>query len=323
MLVCWIVFGIAVLLLSGIAVMLWKTVPIAKKVYFSQLVRETPEKWGRVCSAPDNPEQLAMWNAGCAWAEENRTHMRPVHIQNGQLRLAGEYYDFGAERCVIILPGRCESLCYSYYFAPPYVKAGCNVLVIDTRAHGQSDGMYNTLGRLESEDLLLWMDFAQQTLGNRQICLHAVCVGSNTALLAAISSRHPEALFAIICEGCYVSFRETFRRHMLYIHKPTFPVLDLCMWMIRHYAGTNVRRIAPIRLVRRLQLPILYLFGKQDAFSVPSMSRRLFQATKTPHKQIVWFAKGTHSYLRLANTAQYDQSVLAFLQAQTRSKEVS
>ena len=109
MLVCWIVFGIAVLLLSGIAVMLWKTVPIAKKVYFSQLVRETPEKWGRVCSAPDNPEQLAMWNAGCAWAEENRTHMRPVHIQNGQLRLAGEYYDFGAERCVIILPGRCES----------------------------------------------------------------------------------------------------------------------------------------------------------------------------------------------------------------------
>ena len=60
MLVCWIVFGIAVLLLSGIAVMLWKTVPIAKKVYFSQLVRETPEKWGRVCSAPDNPEQLAM-----------------------------------------------------------------------------------------------------------------------------------------------------------------------------------------------------------------------------------------------------------------------
>ena len=36
--------------------------------------------------------------------------------------LIGEYFDFGKDRCVIILPGRCESLMYSYYFAPPYEK---------------------------------------------------------------------------------------------------------------------------------------------------------------------------------------------------------
>lgn len=311
----YVILALCLLVLGGLCAMLCITVPIAKRVYFNQLVRETPEKWGRVCSAPGHPEQQPMWDAGLRFGEENRAQCREVSVMQADgARLFGEFYDFGADRCVIILPGRCESLCYSYYFAPPYKAAGYNVLVVDSRAHGKSDGKYNTLGRLESEDVILWMNFLRTEYHQTLFVLHAVCVGCNTALLAAVRRDCPKELAGIVAEGCYVSFRETFRRHMLYIHKPPFPVLDLCMWNIRRYAGTNVSKIAPIRLVRRLEIPILYLFGKQDAFSVPPMSRKLYAATKTPHKELVWFENGSHSHLRLHNTAQYDAAVTAFLQ---------
>ena len=53
--ILWIVFGIiAALALGGFAAMLVFTVPLSKKVYNDNLVRTSPEKWGRVCSAPDN-----------------------------------------------------------------------------------------------------------------------------------------------------------------------------------------------------------------------------------------------------------------------------
>ena len=63
---------IGVLLLGGLIFMFIYTYPISKKVYTTQLVRTEPEKWGRVCSAPENEEQLRMWETGIKWAEENR-----------------------------------------------------------------------------------------------------------------------------------------------------------------------------------------------------------------------------------------------------------
>ena len=109
MLVFWIVFSVVlVLVLGGIVSMLVVTLPIGRKVYQSQLVRTSPDKWGRVCSAPDDEEQLQMWNAGIEWAEPRKQYVREVSIVNEGLTLWGEYFDFGHDRCVIILPGRCE-----------------------------------------------------------------------------------------------------------------------------------------------------------------------------------------------------------------------
>ena len=125
--VVWIiVIALVVLALGGLIAMLVITAPIAKNVYHTQLVRTSPDKWLRVCSAPDNEEQLAMWNAGVEWANANKDAMKEVSIEHDGLKLYGEFYDFGSDKCVLISPGRCECLIYSYYFASPYKEAGMN-----------------------------------------------------------------------------------------------------------------------------------------------------------------------------------------------------
>lgn len=306
---------LAVLVLGGVAAMLVYTLPIAKKVYRTQLVRTSPEKWGRVCSDTTNEEQVAMWNAGIAWAKPHQHRMREVHIVNEGLNLYGEYYDFGSDKCVIILPGRCESLVYSYFFAAPYEKAGFNILVIDTRCHGKSDGIYNTIGVMERFDVLAWAAYAHDKLNNSQIYIHGICIGTSAGLFALTDPGCPDYMKGLITEGCYISFRETFKRHMIADKRPLFPVLDLVMLLINRHTGTNVYRDKPIRAMKRVkpQLRMLFLYGKQDIFSIPEKTKKLYAACTSQDKKLVWFDKGGHSHLRINNIEKYDQAIVDFL----------
>lgn len=311
----WIILPIlAALLLGGLVFMLIYTYPISKRVYEQQLVRTSQEKWGRSCSCPENEEQMQMWNEGVAWMEENRHCMTQLQIENDGLKLFGEYFDFGADRCVIILPGRCESLMYSYYFAPPYQKAGFNVLVVDTRCHGWSDGKYNTIGVKESGDMLAWAALAHETLHNREIYFHGICIGTSSGLFALQADRCPEYLKGLVTEGCYVSFAETFKRHMMDLKRPVFPVLQLAMLHIYRHTGTNVYKDKPITAIKKIRpdCRVLFLYGEKDIFSIPEKSRQLFAACVARDKKLVWFDKGGHSHLRINNQEKYDQAIIDF-----------
>lgn len=309
----WIIAVVAFLVISGTAVMLAKTLPISKRVYHQTLVRTEPEKWGHNCSAPEHPEQIAMWNEGCRWAEQHKSHIRELHTENDGLKLYGQYFDFGSEQCVIILPGRCECHKYSYYFAEPYRALGFNVLVIDSRCHGASDGKYCTIGVKESEDLRVWVKLLTDKLNIRSVWLHSICVGSSTGLLLMAKKDCPKEIGGIVMEGCFTTFRETFKQHMIFDRRPLFPVLDLVMWQIHRHTGTNVLRHSPLRCLRKIEKPVLFLNGKEDVFSLPKKSQWLFEQSASKKKQLVWFEHGSHSHLRLNNVKQYDNSIAEFI----------
>ncbi len=308
----------AALVISGIIFMLIFTYPLSKRVYVSQLVRTDKEKWSRVCSAPENEEQKAMWDQGILWANAHSNIKQDVHIQNDGFNLYGEYYDFGKNRCIIILPGRCESLVYSYYFAPPYEAAGFNVLVIDTRCHGKSDGTYNTIGVKESSDVLAWAKYANQTLFNDEIYFHGICIGTASAIFALSNKDCPDFVKGLVTEGCFVSFRETFKRHMIADKRPLFPVLDLVMLHINRHTKTNVYTQKPIRAIKHIKKDarVLFLYGEKDIFSIPKKSQKLFNACAAQDKKLVWFKKGGHSHLRINNTELYDKQIIDFFKEQ-------
>lgn len=308
-----VILIILFLIVSGLVAMLVITYPISKNVYKEQLVKTSPDKWMRVCSAPDNEEQLEMWNIGLEWGEKNKDSVEEVHIENDSLNLYGEYYDFGSNKCVIVLPGRCECLQYSYYFAKPYQESNMNVLVIDSRCHGKSDGKYSTIGVGEARDLKAWMRFMEKEKGIKSFWLHGICIGSAAALLAVTSDDCTKNIGGIVLEGCFINFRESFKQHMVEKKKPIFPVLDLVMMHIRRHTKTDVMKSSPIKVIDKIHYPILFLFGKKDIFSLPEKSKILFEKCSSDKKKIVWFDKGGHSHLRINNTEKYDNAIKEFI----------
>ena len=306
----WII--LAALAVSGILMWPVTLIVASKCVYNSVLRRTEPEKWGRAPSAPEDPESMEMDALGMAWAESHRDAMKEVHVTRDGVNLYGEYYDFGHKRAVMILSGRTESLRYGYYFAIPYAEAGWNILVVDPRAHGKSDGEFNTVGFEESKDDIVWVKHLRDCHGVRQVVFHGICIGAAGGMLALTSEDCPDTVCGMVTEGMFPNFGESMKNHLIERKKPVktfFPFID--MWM-KHYTGHSMR-VGPLNVIHKLQVPLLMLHSREDAYSTPVYAQRLFDTAGTREKRLVWFAHGRHSMLRITDTELYDRSVTEFV----------
>lgn len=306
----WLYFGLG-LLGFGVFSYFGLTFMISIFIYRSLFVRTDKEKWGRHVSWKD-PELEEMFAHGEDWGREYDQYRKSLSIQSEGLKLVAEYFDFGFKRAVIIIPGRSESGTYSYYFAEPYRKSGFNVLAVDNRCHGLSDGKYNTLGVKEHKDILNWVRYLHDNEGVEQIIAHGICIGSATAIIALTREECPEYFQGMICEGTYTTFANVFRRQLIKRKKPTWPHTPEVMWLASIHGGKSAMRLSPINIIDKVKCPMLFLYSKVDTYATPKESMQLFDKVTAP-KRLVWFDKGEHSHIRINNTEQYDAAIEAFL----------
>ena len=304
----WIVLIVLALLV------LIPTLLISTVIYTVLFVRTGKEKFGRTCSFPDDPEYVRMFNIGLEWGKQYEAYKRPVEIDSDGFHLVGEYFDFGGTSAVLIVAGRTECLLYSYYFAEPFRKAGRNVLVIDNRSHGLSEGRVSSLGHKEYRDLLAWSRLLHDELGNETVLFHGVCIGASAALFALTSPDCPAYLEGMIADGMYYNFYKSFENHMKADrpHTVRFPVMQVVMLWIRLFSGADVVFDGPFKRIKSLNKPILFLYSQEDTYSTPDQAEYLYAHCHAP-KKLVWFDHGAHSRIRINDTEGYDAVVGEFL----------
>ena len=281
--------------------------------YTQTLKRRSQEHWGRETPTNLTPQAREMYDIGLRWGEENEGYKKDVHIQRSGCNLYGEYYDFGSDKCAMILSGRTEGLRYGYYFAIPYAKCGYNILVVDARAHGLSDGEYNTVGFEESLDDIEWVKFLQREYGIRSVVFHGICIGAAGGMYVLTGENCPDCIDGIVTEGMFANFAESVKNHMIEQKRPTLFMIGLIdMWM-KKYTGHSMR-VGPINVIEKLDKPLLMLHSKEDIYSTPEYAQKLYDLAGTENKQLVWFEKGRHSMLRITDTERYDNAIVAFLE---------
>lgn len=306
----WIVGALGFLLLSGVVM----TMIIAWIIYATLLRRNKPGKWDRGISFPEDEEYCRMHDIGIAWGEKYKDRIREVAIESDGLRLVGEYFDFGGNSAALIIAGRTECLLYSYFFAEPFRRAGRNVLVIDNRAHGLSEGKVSCLGYREYRDILGWCRLLHDELHNERVFLHGICIGSSTALFALTAPDCPDYIEGMSCEGMYTSFYRSFDRHMDLDRpeKKKFPVVQEVMLWIRLCSHANVVTDGPYKRIEKLRKPILMLHSREDPYSTPDQAEYLYAHCTAP-KKLVWFPHGAHSRIRINDMQNYDDAITGFL----------
>ncbi len=309
----WVFIGVGIFLLASLLFGLWITFETARRVYLHTLSTKMGESWGRVCSAPDNPEQMQMWNDGIAYMKQFEDKKEEVSIINDGLKLCGEFFDFGAKKTALFLCGRCECAFYAYYYAQPYIESGLNVLFIDPRAHGLSEGKLSTAGIKEGQDGVAWMKFLKEKKGQEKVVIHTLCVGGTAGLIAATSDFGHEMVEKIVCDGLFINFLDSYRRHYVDLGHKTFPVYYQIWFWFKLYTGVSVKLSDPYKYVQQLSIPILFIHTKNDKFSVPENLDKLYNVCSSKEKKIAWFDVGSHSHIRNHATKEYDQSIKDFL----------
>lgn len=312
----WIYLIIALLIFVVIPVFIMLfVVPIP--IFDALFARKSKEKWSRNApSDTSNEEMVRMWDIALDFQTSYHKNKEDVHLltEDG-FNLYGEYYDFGGDKTVIIMPGRPETLVYSLFYAESYRKANVNVMVFDPRAHGLSDGKYHGCGYMEKYDIFAACQWLMQSKGIKKMILHGICVGSSACAMAASDPDRPSNIIGLVTDGAYSTFYDTLWIRIRRNAKINpFTCISYFRRRIKTLYGYDIKKDGPLYRFPHLTLPVLMMASKEDIYSLPVKTQQLYDALPSSiEKKLVWFPKGAHSHLRIVNPSLYDASIAEFV----------
>lgn len=156
--------------------------------------------------------------------------------------------------------------------------AGRNVLLINQRCHGGSEGKTITFGILERKDVLGWINYANHRFGSVPILLSGVSMGAATVLMVA-GMELPNNVRGVIADCPYDApsniIKKVLGQDMGMPVKVVYPLIRLGGML---YGKFNLGADSPVEAVKRAQIPILLIHGDDDRFVPHPMSCNIHAA---------------------------------------------
>ena len=192
--------------------------------------------------------------------------------------------------------------------------SGFTLVLIDQRAHGDSDGKYITYGVRERLDVKSWCGYLERRYSGLPIVLYGISMGASTVLMAS-SSRLPECVCGIIADCGYTSPEDICVKVLKErFHLPKFPVYYLCRLLVRMFAGFDLGRAKVSDALRENRLPVLFVHGKEDAFVPYDMSIDNMKSCSACESFLFSSETAGHGLSYLEDTDGYNKAVEDFLE---------
>jgi len=191
-------------------------------------------------------------------------------------------------------------------------QMGQNVLLIDERAHGKSQGRSITFGIKERQDLLCWIEYAMNRFGSDiKILLYGVSMGGATVLMASELDL-PENVKGIVADCPYSSPLDI----ILEVGKQTgYPPKLIRPFVIlgaKIFGGFDVRETSAEKAVRQTRVPILIIHGADDNFVPETMSEMIAKANPEMIRRFT-FPGADHALSYMVDTPRYRRIVSDFI----------
>lgn len=160
-------------------------------------------------------------------------------------------------------------------------KLGYNILLIDQRASGLSEGNYYTYGFKESFDLINWTNYLINLNKKINIIYFGVSMGAATCMITT-NNILPTNVKCII-EDCGFSSMKQELAHVLItkynVLKP-YPVLNIFEGQMYAKLGFKFKDIEPSMALRNNDIPLLIVHGEEDNFVPFKMSKIIYNNQK-------------------------------------------
>lgn len=209
------------------------------------------------------------------WAKRTQ-HKKYTITSHDGLKLFGRYYDHSINSPNVILIHGYRSVSNrlldlaKFYFE----DLNMNVLMIDLRGHGLSEGDYIGMGANDSLDLISWINFLNGKSG-RDIAIHGMSMGAVTALNT--SNVALENVKIIIADSPFSSFKNMmdffFKKHY---RIPGFLFYGPLTLITKLTLGFFLGEINPEAKVKQSRYPIMFIHGGHDNRVPAKFSKDLF-----------------------------------------------
>lgn len=187
---------------------------------------------------------------------------------------------------------------------------GYNVMLVDFRGHGNSDGVITTIGVRETEEVKLAYDHVLQK-GEKNIFLFGTSLGAVVVTKAV--GDYQLTPKGIIIEMPFLSLQTYLTARARTLGFPQQPFAFLTTGWIGIERGFNGYKHNTTRYAKKVTCPVLMQTGALDEFVLQKESAKIFQAIASGDKKLVVYEKGQHDSFLRHDAAKWRIEVESFL----------
>ena len=194
-----------------------------------------------------------------------------------------------------------------------YVESGFNVLLVDQRAHENSEGKIITFGVKESRDVISWLDYLLKTYGDdKEIFIIGLSMGAATVLFST-RFEMPDNVKGIIADCGFDSPERIIRK----VAKQNFRINGFLLMpalnvLCKLFGKFSVYEVTAEDALKKFDRPVLFIHGTGDDFVPYEMSVHSFEAANEP-KFICLVDNAMHGMSYLVDTPKVQKAFSNFI----------
>ncbi|MDL2276612.1 alpha/beta hydrolase [Breznakia sp. OttesenSCG-928-G09] len=233
------------------------------------------------------------------------------YIENDDLNLHAYDFKQNSDIYVIVVHGYISEANQMGISAEHFFQAGYNVLAVDLRGHGLSDGDYIGMGWDDRKDIQAWIKELVKENSEYKIVLYGVSMGAATVMNTTGENLPSNVKVAI--EDCgYTSTWDIFSYQLDSIFSlPDHPFLDSANIITQIRAGYDLKQGA-INQLGKSKTPTLFIHGDKDTFVPFYMLDELYKESSVEKEKLVIKGAG-HAQSHLVDPERYWKTVDNFI----------
>lgn len=186
-----------------------------------------------------------------------------------------------------------------------------NVLLVDQRAGGESEGKVITFGINESKDCVRWANFAAEKFGkDTKIILTGISMGAATVLMAT-GRELPENVVCVLADCGYSSPTRIIKKVMADRNYPAELMYPFVKLGARLFGKFDIEETSALEAVKKSDIPVIFIHGEADDYVPCDMSREMCKVCKAP-KVLVTVPDAGHGLAYLKDREGYFKTLREF-----------
>ncbi|XP_029654158.1 protein ABHD13 [Octopus sinensis] len=165
-----------------------------------------------------------------------------------------------------------------------YTSLGCNVLMVEYRGYGKSQGSPSEMGLYQDAEVAMDFLLRHSQISRDKIVVFGRSLGGAVAIYLASHPYYSQHIHSVFIENTFTSLPEI---GAVVIGIPIIGLLPY--WCFKN-------QFPSIKRVPKITVPVMYLSGLTDNLIPPRMMKMLFESTvNSPLKRMALFDNGTHN----------------------------
>ncbi len=237
----------------------------------------------------------------------------PFTVRNDTVAIQGYYISNDTAKATIVcLHGITNCKEKFIPFAKKLHDIGCNVVLVDLRAHGKSGGKYCTFGFYEKYDIQKVIDYALSKSAVTNIGIHGHSLGGAVAIQTLELDKRLK--FGII-ESTYTTYENVMLAYSKnYVGFQNRALTHRVAVKSGEIANFDIEKLKSIESCKNINVPVFMEHGTADERIPFSMGQENFATLASTDKTFYTIENGGHSNVHGNGGEKYWEAVKKFVQ---------